>query len=260
MTFPVAMIPYANMAPYRMQGPPVGCHFVDLQPRESIAALTDGRVLAACVPVGGLKQVAECTRLVGSYGIAVRERAMSVLFLAQHPLSKIQPHHRLHLTSASASSVRLLMLLLGYRLGFERLPELVSDPQAADGILLIGDRALVAGQKPDAAWPNITDLAEAWFSLTGLPFVFARWVVRSDTPSEMQTALETWLECYRVQEAALIEQAVPLVSRSLNLDPAVSRTYLQLIRRCLDQSDLDGQERFLEDLDAHKSHLPTEFK
>ncbi len=44
----------------------------------------------------------------------------------------------------------------------------------ADAVLLIGDRAM---KVPDDAFHAVVDLAEAWRELTGLPFVFALWVV-----------------------------------------------------------------------------------
>ena len=53
-TFPIAMIPYANMAPYEALGPPANCYFVNCHPRNSIAALKERNVWAAAVPVGGL--------------------------------------------------------------------------------------------------------------------------------------------------------------------------------------------------------------
>ena len=45
----------------------------------------------------------------------------------------------------------------------------------ADAVLVIGDRAM---KVPDAPFHSVVDLAEAWNALTGLPFVFALWVVR----------------------------------------------------------------------------------
>jgi chorismate dehydratase len=51
----------------------------------------------------------------------------------------------IRITGETASSVRLLYLLLGQCHGFDRLPHLAGDGQVPDGELLIGDRALVKG-------------------------------------------------------------------------------------------------------------------
>ena len=48
-SYPIAMIPYINMAPYRKMGPPAKCHFVSLVPKKSIEALQKGSVMAAAV-------------------------------------------------------------------------------------------------------------------------------------------------------------------------------------------------------------------
>ena len=47
----------------------------------------------------------------------------------------------------------------------------------ADAILMIGDRAM---HQPDEPFVETWDLGEEWIKWTGLPFVFAMWVVRSD--------------------------------------------------------------------------------
>ena len=53
----IAMIPYANMAPFQEMAPPEGCEIVSCTPRESIAALREKKVFAAALPVGGFAGV-----------------------------------------------------------------------------------------------------------------------------------------------------------------------------------------------------------
>ena len=112
MTYPVAMIPYTNMAPYRALGPPEECRFHLCVPRRSIAALREGRVLAAAVPVGGLDAVAREAEPLGAFGIAAARRVLSVLFFSRRPFREMDGTARIRLTTESASSVRLLLLLL----------------------------------------------------------------------------------------------------------------------------------------------------
>jgi chorismate dehydratase len=49
------------------------------------------------------------------------------------------------------------------------------EESTADAVLLIGDRAMTVAGGP---FHTVVDLAEAWREMTGLPFVFALWVVR----------------------------------------------------------------------------------
>jgi predicted solute-binding protein len=76
-TYPVAMIPYANMLPYRILGTPPHCCWHDYVPRDSVAALLAGKVMAAAVPVGALPGLAGWVEPLGRYGIAARESSMS---------------------------------------------------------------------------------------------------------------------------------------------------------------------------------------
>ncbi len=55
----VAMIPYANTAPFRHLGPPRGCEFTAFNPRQGAEALRAGRVDATFLPVGALPTMAD---------------------------------------------------------------------------------------------------------------------------------------------------------------------------------------------------------
>ncbi|PID39947.1 MAG: hypothetical protein CR984_05700, partial [Proteobacteria bacterium] len=90
MSTPVAMIPYANMAPYRQLGPPQNCRFIPQLPRESIQALREGKVAAAAVPVGGLARLSDCVETTGPFGIATRGPSMSVMLFSRVPFSQMQ--------------------------------------------------------------------------------------------------------------------------------------------------------------------------
>jgi predicted solute-binding protein len=254
MTFPVAMIPYTNMAPYRELGPPAGCRFLPLVPSRSIEALRDNAVIAAAVPVGGLPALAGLTDFLGNFGIAAREQSMSVIFFSSVPLNEMGARNRIHVTGESASSVRLLYLLLAYQRGVDDLPRLAAADEPADGELLIGDRALQrmmahrtsrGGSRLRGEFAHATDLASAWFARNKLPFVFARWVVRRDAPAEAHAALESWLSEFKAREQELAGRAAPKAAAELGLDPQTVLAYFRVIRRCLDETDSAGQELFL---------------
>jgi chorismate dehydratase len=245
MTVPVAMIPYSNMAPYRQLGEPRGCRFVPLVPKASIAALLSGAVVAAAVPVGGLNVLDGVVETVGRFGIAADGESMSVLLFSRVPFDAMHRPRTLRVTGETASSVRLLYLLLGQRHGFDRLPHLATDDCDPDGELLIGDRALVRGQSSGDMQPcHVTDLSRKWRDNHGLPFVFARWVVRTDAPESIKSTIAGWLDEFKAREADLVEQAVSETAETLDLAPDIVRRYFHVIRRCLDERDIRGQELF----------------
>jgi predicted solute-binding protein len=156
-----------------------------------------------------------------------------------------------HLTAESASSVRLLYLLLGHTVGFNRLPRLAAADRTPDGELLIGDRALVRGalSAVDHGSAHVTDLSQLWYQIHGLPFVFARWVVRVDAPAAIKTAIAAWLDRFKADEPRLVARAVPEAASRLKLGPDLVAHYFRAIRRCLDDNDLQGQRLFFQQLD-----------
>ena len=258
MNTPIAMIPYTNMAPYRQLGTPENCRFVSLVPRESIAALIAGDVMAAAVPVGGLARLGDCVEMAGRFGIAADGPCMSVMLFSRVPLEQLKAPRTLKITRDTASSVRLLYLLLGRIVGFDRLPHPVNGTAPADAELLIGDRALVRGCRAAADEPEtiVTDLSAIWREMVGLPFVFARWVVRTDASSPVKAALSRWLAEFRQKDAQLAEAAVASAAQRLAVAPDVIRKYFRVIRRCLDERDIQGQQRFLEALGAAEARRP----
>jgi chorismate dehydratase len=251
MSTALAMIPYTNMAPYRQLGAPADCHFVPMVPRASIGALLSSQVAAAAVPVGGLPQLGDTVEMVGRFGIAAKGPCMSVLLFSKVPFEAMQAPKTLRITTESASSVRLLYLLLGRTHGFDRLPRLAAADEPADAELLIGDRALLRGRSVQAGdtFPHVTDLAEKWFDIYGLPFVFARWVVRKDASAAVKNSLARWLEEFKADEAGLAARAVTPSARALGVDDDLIQRYFTVIRRSLDDSDMEGQRRFFREFE-----------
>jgi chorismate dehydratase len=112
----------------------------------------------------------------------------SVLLIASRPLDELQGEE-IALTGESATSVNLLQVLLREFHGWPEvrfhLPDRsVEEVIAADGTaLLIGDRALRAVLAPEPP-RYVVDLGELWYRHTGLPFVFALWILRQESARE----------------------------------------------------------------------------
>lgn len=89
---------------------------------------------------------------------------------------------------ASETSVALLKILLAKEtdlanVRFRRIePTIRPDDLPDDIVLLIGDAGLTA----DPGSRQVTDLGEAWYQWTGLPFVYALWLIAPGTdPDEV---------------------------------------------------------------------------
>lgn len=110
-------------------------------------------------------------------GIAIASlgEVQSVFLAHRGPLEAVR---EIHCDPASLTSVQLLKVLLAERGLTPTFQALSPDPAAPlpENVLLIGDRALdLIYQGHDR---EIWDLGAAWYELTGLPFVYAVWVLR----------------------------------------------------------------------------------
>ncbi|MCB2187370.1 MAG: menaquinone biosynthesis protein [Deltaproteobacteria bacterium] len=87
----------------------------------------------------------------------------------------------------SDTSVALVQLLLQERwhLACRLVPE--GGAPRPDAVIRIGDRALA--EAAGGHWPLVWDLGQEWRNWTGLPFVYALWVVRRQTAREMPQAV-----------------------------------------------------------------------
>lgn len=144
----------------------------------------------------------------------------SVLLFTPRPLAELGGES-IALTGESATSVALLRVLLRE---FVRLPEVVTSvPEnpveeliaAGKPALLIGDRALKMAQQPPEGC-QVLDLGALWYHFTGLPFVFALWIVRRDAAA---------------RDAAALHQFISLLEKSR------SRTFADLHRVALDTKE-----------------------
>src|SRR5208337_4491927 len=120
----------------------------------------------------------------------------SILFFTPKPVEELEGA-LVFASSQSETSVALLKIVLSRFYGLSATVEAVPNPiQSGVGgaaFLLIGDDALkrqAIGNRQEAtcnrdtnrmpiAYPFVYDLGEIWYRQTGLPFVFALWIVRN---------------------------------------------------------------------------------
>ena len=111
----------------------------------------------------------------------------------------------------------------------------------ADAVLVIGDRAM---KVPDEPFHEVVDLAEAWRELTGLPFVFALWVVRGG--AELGN-LPAALERCRAEGLAHADDLARIHGPRLGLDFGTCYDYLtRVLSYELGEPELAGLKRFAE--------------
>jgi len=120
----------------------------------------------------------------------------SVLLFSKLPIDSLNGVS-IGLTGESETSVILLKILLSLKFSFAnsyyKVDEIgQSSTSGHDALLLIGDRALIEASKKSAG--HVYDLGELWHEFTGLPFVFALWLLREDALNRSPEAVQLFHE------------------------------------------------------------------
>jgi chorismate dehydratase len=126
-------------------------------------------------------------RIVDGVSIAANGPVYSVVVAHQAPLRKIES---IELDPASETSVVLLKLLLKEKKLVAQIgPRETKRPGGPQAKLLIGDQAIRFRAEQGGKF-KYWDLAETWREITGLPFVFALWLIRPEVTEAREIAIE----------------------------------------------------------------------
>jgi chorismate dehydratase len=194
MTLRVGHIAYANCVPFFHYLAECGFagETVPGVPSRLNALLAEGRIdLSPSSSIEYGRNGADYL-LLPDFSISSRGTVQSVLLFSDRPLEHLS-EIPIAVTGESATSINLLHILLKEFFGFTTLAEIrpagsVEEHIAAGGAgLLIGDRALRASLAGLAS--QVYDLGELWWKFTGLPFVFALWIVHRRAAQEKRGEL-----------------------------------------------------------------------
>ncbi len=114
------------------------------------------------------------------FSISCHGSVMSVLLMTRYPVEQLDKK-KVFLTEESATAasfVKMFFSKMNINPLFETrsMGSIVDIDDSVDAALIIGDAALT--QPWESIFEYRLDIGDLWFQLTGLPFVFAVWVVR----------------------------------------------------------------------------------
>ncbi|ACH38582.1 futalosine synthase, putative [Citrifermentans bemidjiense Bem] len=186
MTIDIGHIKYANCTPiFTALASHFDCsgyRFVDGVPADLNAMLRSGEIDLS--PSSSIEYATahEQYCLLPSLSISSIGAVKSVFLFSSVPVEELDGCP-IGLSAESDTSVNLLKVLLARKYGFSNSFERTREPLAEalkrfPGLLLIGDAALKGAASGVAAY--CYDLGQLWYDFTGLPFVFALWIVRRD--------------------------------------------------------------------------------
>lgn len=218
----VGSVPYVVGRPLDLGlGDEPGIELVHAVPARLVDGLRDGSIDVAMVSSIELFRGPGYGYLAG-LAVAGRGYVGSVQLFLRRPLERVE---RVAFDPASRAAEALLRLLLADRPGgppesVELAPD--EDPRevAADAWLRIGDRALLELHREHL--PHFNPSRE-WTRRTGLPFVFAPWIVRPGVD------VEPFLGAFhraRERGAARVEAVIDEAALRAELPRAVLATYL----------------------------------
>ena len=185
----VGAVNYLNTKPllYGIERLPI-CNDIELvtdYPANIAQQLLDGKIDIGLVPVAIIPRLA-AHYIETDYCIGAQGAVVSVCLFSEVPLDRIE---KVWLDYQSKTSVNLARVLLKkfWKKNVEFLDATEGYQHKIKGTsagVVIGDRAFAQRQVS----PYIYDLAEAWKTYTGLPFVFAAWVANKQLPQAFLTA------------------------------------------------------------------------
>lgn len=216
----IGEINYLNCAPLftslRSNYGDSGYKFVTGHPSELNAKLRSG-VIDIC-PSSSIEyaQNADLYLILPDLSISSKGPVRSVLLFSKVMIDSLDGAS-IGLTGESETSVVLLKIILSLKYSFANSYYNVegSDQNLSkghDALLLIGDRALIEASKESGGY--VYDLGELWYEFTGLPFVFALWLLREDafieSPKEVHLLHERLVSSKRTAVENFAEIALTL--------------------------------------------------
>jgi len=215
-------------------------------PSQCAAELAAGAADIGIIPAAAYGSVPGLVILPG-VAIASRSPVRSILLVSKVPLEKIRS---IALDTSSLTSVALTKILFarwwgGGRTVTPMAPDLQRMMHEHDAALLIGDPALQVDRSRYLTY----DLAEEWIRLTGKPFVFAFWAVRTPALQETTPTIELAALFQQSRNHGLMPENLRQIATEwaprLSLSEAEIMIYLtEHIHYDLDSDCLEGLQLF----------------
>ena len=245
----ISAISYLNTAPlmWDFEHGQAGSHFEISYtiPSACARALAGGTADIGIIPAAAYTQ-SPGLQILPDVAIASRRAVRSILLVSKVSVEEIRT---VALDTSSMTSVALAKILLRWR-GGERdytpaEPDLENMLSSHDAGLLIGDPAL----QVDRSRYHTLDLAEEWIRITGKPFVFAFWAVRSEAVAQADPSLDLAATFRESRDHGLwpenLSKIVTEWSARLKLSSGEVRSYLtQNIHYQFDLECVDGLRTF----------------
>jgi chorismate dehydratase len=244
----IVLVNNLSAEPFRLIKPAFATALSELPPSQTWQAARSGQVDVALVSLARTPDVASVMEPAGNFGVACRGAVGSVLLLSRiAPPEVARRGLAIHLTAQSETSVMLLRRLWHTEFGVPLMT--TARPSEAVGRLCIGNEA--RKQQMSGQWSSTVDLGQWWHARTGLPFVFARWMIDASLPQGQKEAVRAWLSesaslaRSRQGKDRMIERAM---QQMLFGERAAADLYFSSLISRFSQAEVQAEARFLDSI------------
>jgi chorismate dehydratase len=256
----IGRIDYVNVAPIYygldQRGTPDWLEIRPASPADLNARMAAGDLDAGPVSTGALVENSPNWLVMPDLSIACDGAVKSVLLVSRFPFKAL--HQRSVLVSDESGTAVLLLRLLfamhGIRPDFQpaRIDHRTGENDTTAAALIIGDKALYYDWSHQ--FRKVWDLGELWWTATGLPFVFAVWVVRKGFAERYpQWVARIWRLFIASRRSGYEnrERIVRWAADELGITQEVSRHYFNHLHYNLDAAKQKSLTAFFDLLNRH---------
>jgi chorismate dehydratase len=195
--------------------------------------------------------------LLPDLSISCHGPVMSVLCAANAPLNELAGKKVLFSKESATAAAFLKMIFALQGVHPEFVTGFVGDvfdvPEAVDAVLVIGDTALT--QPWHKRFSFCFDLGQIWFEMTGMPFVFAVWVVRRDFAATHPETVKQAIDLLKTSRKAGYDHLDAVIAagmKKLDLPHSVVTQYYDRLYCDLDPGKIEAMTRFFDALHQQK--------
>ena len=195
--------------------------------------------------------------LLPDLSISCRGPVMSVICAARCPLDDLTGKTVMFSRESATGAAFLKMIFAGRgirpQFQFGPVGDITAIPPDVDAVMVIGDAALT--QPWQTRFSHWYDLGQLWYEMTGLPFVFAVWVVRRSfaaaRPDQVSLALDL-LKASRKMGYAHLDTVIDAGQAKLGLNRQMVKDYYNRLYCDLDQEKIAAMTKFFDGLYQQK--------
>ncbi len=195
--------------------------------------------------------------LLPDLSISCHGNVLSVLCASNYALDDLD-QKTVMFSQESASAASFLKMIFSQRQVYPDFKvgpvgDIHQIPSGVDAVMVIGDTALTQPWKE--RYVHCFDLGGIWYEMTGLPFVFAVWVVRESFakkyPEQVGQVVDL-LHASKKQGYAHIDEVILAGAQKLKLSHSLIRRYYDLLICDLDPLKIKAMKIFFKSLYEQK--------